>query len=198
MIETAQSLAGSLVGEAADNTRDAGRSMDRFLADVERRAYRFALVACGNEADALDIVQDAMFKLVQRYGDRDDSQWPALFHRILQSKIRDWYRRSRVRNRWRLFSRGAADEEHDPVESAPAAEHHEPGGQVEREAAMEALDEALRRLPLRQQQAVMLRLWEGLSVSETAHAMACSEGSVKTHYFRAVHALRESLGEHWP
>lgn len=179
---------------------DDARALDRFLAGVERRAFRMAQLATGHDDEALDLVQDAMLKLVERYGTRDEAEWGPLFHRILQSKIRDWYRRTRVRSRWRLWL-GAADDGEDaadPLEAiadptATTAEH-----QLKVKDAAAALDEALRALPFRQQQAFLLRAWEELDVAQTAAAMGCSEGSVKTHYFRAVQTLRKRLGNHWP
>lgn len=176
------------------------RALDRFLAGVERRAFRMAQLATGQDDEALDLVQEAMLKLVERYAARDEAEWGPLFHRILQSKIRDWYRRQRVRSRWRVWLGRDEDGEaaDDPLEAIadpamPTAEH-----QVTLKEASAALDEALRSLPLRQQQAFLLRAWEELDVAQTAAAMGCSEGSVKTHYFRAIHTLRKRLGNHWP
>ena len=177
---------------------DHSRSLDRFLAAVERRAFRIAHIATGDVDEAMDLVQDAMLTLVHRYGSRDESEWGPLFHTILQSRIRDWYRRAKVRRRWRqwLSSGPDEDEQEDPIQTA--MDHNQlPGDeQVALKQAVAALEQALRALPLRQQQAFLLRAWEELDVSQTAQAMGCSEGSVKTHYFRAVQALRKILREH--
>jgi RNA polymerase sigma-70 factor (ECF subfamily) len=173
--------------------------LDRFLAGVERRAYRMAWIATNSREDALDIVQDAMLRLVRRYGERSETEWGPLFQRIMQSVIRDWYRRSLVRNRWRHFFGGARQEEgEDPLESQVAAATPGPGDSLAGAQAMASLDRALQALPLRQQQAFLLRQWEGLNVAETAAAMGCTEGSVKTHYSRAVASLRKQLEGHWP
>ena len=174
--------------------------MDRFLAGVEGRAYRMAWIATGNREDALDIVQDAMLRLVKGYAGRPEAEWPPLFQRIVQSSIRDWYRRSRVRNRWRqwLGFGPDADDGGDPLETTIASQAPGPDGALAASHAIDALDAALRALPLRQQQAFLLRQWEGLSVAETAAAMGISEGSVKTHHSRAVQALRDRLEDHWP
>ncbi len=177
--------------------------MDRFLAGMERRAYRMAWIATSNREDALDIVQDAMLRLVKGYADRPEAEWGPLFQRIVQSTIHDWHRRSRVRNRWRQwlgFPRGAADDEMggDPLETSIASHAPGPDGSLGLQCAIDALDVALHALPLRQQQAFLLRQWEGLSVAETATAMGISAGSVKTHYSRAVQALRDKLEDHWP
>lgn len=182
------------------STLEDRRALDRFLASVERRAFRMAQIATGRDEEAHDLVQESMLKLVEQYGKRNETEWGPLFHRILQSKIRDWYRRTKVRNRWRRWFSGNEDGEDtdDPLESiadpaAPSVER-----QLQTKQAAAALDEALRTLPLRQQQAFLLRAWEELDVAQTAAAMGCSEGSVKTHYFRAVQTLRKLLGSHWP
>lgn len=181
---------------------DAREKMDAFLALVERRAFRMARIATGNTDDALDIVQDAMFGLVRKYGHKPENHWKPLFYRILNSRINDWYRRTRVRNRWRQWFGGSVasdgDVDENPVEqlSDPAGDN--PANQVEIDSASQALDVALQQLPKRQQQAFLLRAWEGLSVKETANAMGCSQGSIKTHYSRALKTLREQLEDHWP
>ncbi len=160
---------------------------------MERRAFHFARVATSNEDDALEIVQEAMFKLVQHYADRESAQWPALFHRILQSRIRDWYRRSAVRNRLRVWFGGADEDGDDPLENQPAPHTDGPQQSLQNERFGDELERALHALPNRQQQAFLLRAWEGLSVEATAQAMGCSGGSVKTHYSRAIKVLRERL-----
>jgi len=172
--------------------------MDQFLATNERRAYRICLLATGQQADALDIVQDAMLKLVKSYAKRDPNEWPALFHRIVQNTIKDWYRKEKVRRRWRQwFTRHDEDDEHeDGLEQQPQNGTHQPDELIGQAIAMDHLDEQIKKLPLRQQQAFLLRQWEGLDVASTAQAMGISEGSVKTHYSRAVHKLRETLEEH--
>lgn len=155
-------------------------------------------MATGNPEDAMDILQDAMFKLVQNYADRDAQEWGALFQTILQSRITDHYRRNAVRNRFRVWfgHKDDDDDEPDPVQMLEDQNGSRPDREFERAASMQKLDEAVRQLPLRQQQAFMLRALEGLDVAETAKVMKCSEGSVKTHYFRALAVLREKLEEY--
>ena len=173
-------------------------AMQRFLASVERRAFRMAEIATGSTEDALDIVQDAMFGLVRRYASKPASEWGALFFRILESRIRDWYRRTRVRNRWRAWlhdwrGRDEPNDGEDPMATLADPAGRDPADEVVQADAMAALEGALRKLPLRQQQAFLLRAWQGMSVAETAAAMKCSDGSVKTHYSRAVQMLRKVL-----
>lgn len=174
------------------------QALERFLADSERRALRMAELATGSREEALDIVQDAMLALARRYSGRDAAEWGPLFHRILQHRIRDWYRRSRVRYRWLAWLATDDDNDEDPLAALPDPQAQRPEDRLGQARAGEAIESALRRLPWRQQQAFLLRAWEGLDVAATATAMGCSEGSVKTHYSRAVHTLRTLLGEHWP
>ena len=174
------------------------RALERFLADVERRAYRIARIAVRHDDDALDIVQDAMLQLARRYGRRASEEWRPLFFRILQNRIRDCLRRRKARSKWLAWlpGRTESDVDLDPLESVP----DDGPLTVHRLAtaeAMRALEVALGQLPARQQEAFMLRNLEGLDVAATAVAMNCSEGSVKTHYSRAVHTLRERLGDVW-
>jgi RNA polymerase sigma-70 factor (ECF subfamily) len=179
---------------------DTNQALNRFLAGVERRALRMATISLGNLDDALDLVQDAMMKLATRYSNRPEEEWGALFHRILQNSITDWHRRSWVRDRWRRFV-GGQDSQYemdDPLEAFPDSRQQASPDRLQQEDAVACLEQAIHQLSLRQQQAFMLRLWEGLSVEETAQVMGCSQGSVKTHYSRAVTALREKLEEHWP
>lgn len=173
--------------------------MDQFLASVERRAYCIAKMAVGQREDALDIVQDAMLKLVQLYADKPEQEWRCLFFKILQSRIRDWYRRNKVRNRWRVWldKLGFGDEDNeDPLARMADPAEPEPSRGVNNERSMDRLNEAVEQLPLRQQQAFLLRAWEGLTEEETALAMGCSKGSVKTHYSRAREALRCALEDY--
>jgi RNA polymerase sigma-70 factor (ECF subfamily) len=175
------------------------RQLNQFLAGVERRALRFAEIAVRDRDDALDLVQDAMIKLARNYAEQPEDEWTPLFYRILQNGIRDWYRRQMVRNRVMVwFGRGAKeDNDYDPVAMAPDPVGRSPDELAQTGEAMQELESAVGRLPARQREAFMLRTFEGLDVAGTAVAMGCSQGSVKTHYSRAVHSLRDALGEHW-
>lgn len=169
-------------------------ALDGFLASVERRAFRMAELALGHREDGLDAVQDAMIAFLG-YRDRPQSEWPALFFSVLRSRITDRHRRNTVRRRV-LAVFGVRDEEdaEDPMDrladSAPG-----PAEADERQRAWKALGVALRALPRRQREAFLLRELQGLSGAETAAAMGCTEGSVKTHLFRAQAALRTQLDD---
>jgi RNA polymerase sigma-70 factor (ECF subfamily) len=174
-------------------------AMDRFLADVERRAFRMADIAVRNHDDALDIVQDTMLRFVRRYADRPTNEWAPLFYRILRNRIVDHQRSGSVRRRifgW-ISPSGDPDEPADPGAVAPDLAMRTPEQQTGLDESMSALQQAIGKLPDRQQQAFLLRTMEGLNVAATAVAMGCSDGSVKQHYYRAVRALRAALGEHW-
>ena len=176
--------------------------LSAFLAGVERRAFKQAVFAVRDTEAALDIVQDAMLRLSERYGGRAPEELPPLFQRILQNAIRDFFRRQKVRSLWvTLFSAfgpaRAEDEDQDPLETLRAAgesnPEETPPNQLERSQALEIIEQEIARLPARQREAFLMRYWEELDVAETAKAMGCSEGSVKTHCSRAAHALAEAL-----
>ncbi len=168
---------------------------------MERRAYKTAFFAVKNEAMALDIVQDAMLKLTEKYSRKPADEYPMLFQRILQNTVRDHFRRQKVRSTWTtLFSSLSSnedDDERDPLEtmevedgpSTPA----QPAVAFERSEIRAVIEEGVQGLPARQREAFLLRYWEELDVAETATAMGCSEGSVKTHCSRACHTLADFL-----
>jgi len=172
--------------------------LDKFLKSVQNRAFRIAQIATRNPEDALDLVQEAMFKLVEKYAQRPAEEWTPLFYRILTSRINDWHRRNIVRNRHRSWLNDDEDRNEDPLQTAEDQFGQRPDKDSEIDQGMDKLQRALEKLPQRQQQAFLLRAWEGLDVKQTAAAMSCAEGSVKTHYSRAIHFLREELGEYWP
>ena len=177
--------------------------MAAFLADVERRAFKHAKFAVRDDDAALDIVQDSMLKLAEKYADKPASELPMLFHRILQNTIHDYFRRTKVRSTWTtllsaLGGKGREDDDdHDPLDTLAAESSSnatvDPAVQFEQSQVMKYIEGALEKLPARQREAFLLRYWEELDVAETAAVMGCSEGSVKTHCSRAVHALAETL-----
>ena len=187
------SLAGA--GEAREDTVDRERALDRFLAGVERRALRIARMALRDPAEAEDAVQDAMIRLVRHYGRRPEGQWRPLFYRILGNRITDFQRRHRVRRAVFAFWSGGGDERApDPFEAA-IDPRGRPDEAIEGDELLSRIGEVLAALSRRQREAFLLRNFEGLDVAQAAIAMGCSEGSVKTHYFRAMQALEEALPE---
>lgn len=171
--------------------------LDGFLKGVEASAFRIALVSVRDRDEALDIVQDAMMRLATRYARRPAEEWRPLFYRILKNRIRDWGRRRTVSRRIISFFSGQDGEEMDPLLAAAGPDSDDPREQAQGHEAMAALEVALRQLSERQRQVFMLRNFENLDVAGTALAMGVSDGSVKTHYSRAIARLRELLGEHW-
>ncbi|MCZ7565201.1 MAG: RNA polymerase sigma factor [Burkholderiales bacterium] len=175
--------------------------LSAFLASVERRAYKQALYAVRDAAAALDVVQEAMLRLAEKYGARPAEELPLLFQRILQNAIRDFFRRQKVRSTWTtLFSAllpGRDDADVDPLDTltaAPGAGTVEtPADAAERAQILDFIEKEISRLPHRQRQAFLLRYWEEFDVAETALVMGCSEGSVKTHCSRATHTLAAAL-----
>ncbi|MBI5626856.1 MAG: RNA polymerase sigma factor [Nitrosomonadales bacterium] len=175
--------------------------LSQFLSSVERRAYKQALYAVRDEHSALDIVQDTMIKLAEKYGGKPAAELPLLFQRILQNTIRDYYRRQKARNAWTtLFSSLTPkneNDEFDPLDSlqddANQSSPATPDTSLQQSQVIALIEQALGKLPARQREAFLLRYWEGMDTTETAIAMGCTEGSVKTHCSRAAHALAVSL-----
>jgi RNA polymerase sigma-70 factor, ECF subfamily len=160
------------------------------------------MFAVRDEDSALDIVQDAMLKLTEKYATKPAAELPLLFQRILQNTIHDHFRRAKVRSTWTtllsaLGQKDDRDEEYDPLETlatkSDANIAADPAAQLEQGQIVALIEQALGRLPARQREAFLLRYWEELDVAEAAAAMGCSEGSVKTHCSRAVRALAEML-----
>lgn len=174
-----------------------------FLRSVEKRAFKRAQYATQSQDSALDIVQDSMIRLAEKYGGRDASEWPMLFQRILSNAILDWHRRQKVRAGWLTNLsdfRSSDDDSSADFDLLESLELQQGSGQgegadrlYERTQTLEILDDEIARLPARQREAFLLRYWEGLDVSETADAMGCSEGSVKTHCSRAAQTLAKAL-----
>jgi len=177
-----------------ESTLDSKEMMSRFLAEVERRAFQMAKFATRNRDEALDLVQETMLQFVRHYSIRPQQEWKALFYRVLRSRITDWYRRNLVRRKilaW--LGRPEEEDPEDPLQSLPDTGNPNPSDHALRQEQRGVLEKAIRDLPLRQQQAFLLRAWEGMDLKQTAFVMKCSEGSVKTHYSRAVHTLRGLL-----
>jgi RNA polymerase sigma-70 factor, ECF subfamily len=172
-----------------------------FLKSVEKRAFKRTAFAVRDDESALDIVQDAMIRLAERYADRPSEEWPMLFQRILSNATMDWFRRQKVKNAvvismediesaeddagFDLLEYLASQDETSGTESAADSAY--------RSQVMAIIESEISDLPARQREAFLLRYWEDMDVSETAQTMGCSEGSVKTHCSRAVHALARAL-----
>ncbi len=154
-----------------------------------------AEIATQNPADALDIVQETMIKLVEKYANKPSEQWKPLFYRILQNRITDHFRSRTIQRRIFFWKSPQRNDEEFEDNISRASDYITPEREVIGQKNIESVIGSLKNLPLRQQQCFMLRSWEGLSVKETAKAMGCSEGSVKTHYSRARESLKKSLEE---
>jgi RNA polymerase sigma-70 factor (ECF subfamily) len=171
------------------------RELEAFLREVSVRAFRIARITLRDDADSYDAVQEAMIRMASRYADRDAKEWPPLFHAILRNCVHDEQRRRRSRGTlidWLTRLAGKDDETAPPqwLASVPG-----PDAELQTDQELVRLERALSELPARQREAFLLRSVEELDVAQTAKVMRCSEGSVKTHYSRAVHALRDKLGE---
>jgi RNA polymerase sigma-70 factor (ECF subfamily) len=174
------------------------KELSDFLEAVERRAFKQTAYAVRDDHAALDIVQDAMMKLAEKYGDKPVAELPLLFQRILQNTMRDFWRRQKVRNLWTSllssFGNSEDGEDRDPLDTLDVEDgSDEPSVVLERSQTIKLIESALKKLPTRQREAFVLRYWEDMDVAETASIMGCSDGSVKTHCSRAVHALASEL-----
>lgn len=177
------------------------KELSDFLKSVERRAFKRAAFAVRDEDAALDIVQDAMIRLAEKYPDRPAAEFPLLFQRILSNATMDWFRRQKVRNAvvQNLSDLEGHDDDgdFDLLETLQAVEDslgtESAAETVSRDQILRLIEQEVAELPDRQREAFLLRYWEEFDVAETAAAMGCSEGSVKTHCSRAVHALAKAL-----
>lgn len=186
--------------DTAEHSCSAPLSLGAFLASSEKRAYRRALLATRHADDALDIMQDAMMQLSHRYAQRPASEWPMLFARIVTNGIRDWHRRQTLRRKlffW-LPAEPHVDDNGSPLDQVPDPCSPDGPQQCANGQLLQQLQASLAQLPARQREAFELRIWEGLDVHDTALAMGCSQGSVKTHLSRALHHLRADLQGYWP
>ena len=173
------------------------KTMEEFLKTIEKRAFAIAKISTSRHEDALDIVQETMFKMVEKYGSKPSQEWRPLFYRIFNNKITDHYRRTAVKNNifiWKSSDNDPNDDYSQPdLASSAERRSEEPDEMLMRQQRIDRLAKGLKKLAKRQREAFLLRSWECLSTRETAYAMGCTEGSVKTHYFRALAKLREQL-----
>lgn len=176
-------------------------TLEQFLISIERKAFRIAQLAVKNDADALDLVQDSMFKLAQKYGhwqgEDKSSEWRPLFYRILQNRILDFHR-SNSRHKRFIFAM-TYEQDNDSgeidIQHEYQAVEHGPEDYAQFEQTGANALHAIENLPLMQQQCFLLRNWEGFSVKETAKILNLTEGSIKTHHFRALKKLKEQLND---
>ena len=172
------------------------RTLEAFLDGISARAFRFAEMGLRHRDDALDAVQDAMVKMLG-YADKPPEEWTPLFWSVLRSRIVDAQRRRSFRLRWLRPQSAHADE--DPIdwsELVPSLDPDaDPARRHDNREAYARIAQAVRALPARQREAFTLRVIEELDVATTARVMGCSEGSVKTHLFRAREALQAQLEE---
>jgi RNA polymerase sigma-70 factor (ECF subfamily) len=173
---------------------DQRHALDEFLNQHQTRAYKMTYAMISHRDDALELVQDTMLKLVQNYAHKSPEEWSLLFFRILQNKIRDYHRRSPLRNLFRHWFSDTTEDESEE-QQFPDSQQESPEQHTVQEQNLEQIIQAVQSLPLRQQQTFLLRAWQGFSVSETAFALSISEGSVKTHYSRAQNQLRSIIGD---
>ena len=172
--------------------------MEEFLKSVEKKAFRMIQIATGYADDAVDLLQDSMMAFVRKYSDKSESEWKPLFYRVVQNRIRDWYRREKLKKLLFIPMSGGRDSQPDQIETIEDHKVVDSLTALKTSQAMEKLDNVLKRLPARQQQVFLLRSWEGLSTKDTAMAMGCTQGTVKTHYSRAVTKLKQELEGTWP
>ena len=184
-----------------ENTLASREELSSFLAETERRAYKYALYAVRDEHAAVDIVQDSMLKLAERYPDKPVQEYPMLFQRILQNTIRDYYRRQKVRSTWTTLMSSLVPQhgetDNDPLDWLQDSDNNSqalaPEASLQQSQLIALIEEALVGLPARQREAFLLRYWEDMDTAQTAAVMGCSEGSVKTHCSRATHAIAAAL-----
>jgi RNA polymerase sigma-70 factor (ECF subfamily) len=177
-----------------EHDADEPQDMDSFLLQIEQKAYRMALMSVSQHADAIDLLQDSMLKLVVSYAHKPPQEWKPLFYRILQNRIRDWHRHQKVKQL--LFFWKANTHPDDTTEewSSYVGDAKElPDNRLDASQQQDTALKGLAELSEKQRQCFLLRSWEGMSVADTADIMGCSQGSVKTHYSRAVHKLRSVL-----
>lgn len=171
------------------------QDINSFLKHIEKKAYRMVFMSVGGHADAIDLLQDSMLKLVVKYSDKTPSEWKPLFYRILSNKMTDWHRHQKLKNMLFFWKPADSEESDDNWLVDEAKKMMVPEDELNKEQQQAVVLQELSTLSEKQRQCFLLRSWEGLSVAETAKAMECSQGSVKTHYFRAVGKLRSVLDE---
>jgi len=176
------------------NSKDITQQLNQFFIHHEKKAYAIAFMSLKNQDDAPDVVQDVMIKFVEKYKNKKVSHWTALFFRMVQNRITDFHRTNTNKKKYFFFFGSNKDE--GIIEQVADVYYVSALKQIDTDIKIEKLQQALELLPTRQLQAFICRIWEGLSVYETSKSMKCSQGSVKTHLFRALKMIRKHIEEH--
>lgn len=171
------------------------QQLDKFFETYETQAFKMAYMLIRQRDDALELVQDSMLKLVQSYAHKPVEEWKLLFFRILQNRIRDFQRRQNFTRLFTVMIPGSSKSNDEQLSEVPDPHHKTPLKALEQSCELNQVHNALETLPKRQQQTFLLRAWQEFSTEETAFALGISQGSVKTHYSRAIRQLRNILGE---
>jgi len=172
---------------ASEESMDLTEQLNQFFMAHEKKAFTIAVMSLKNQDDALDVVQDVMIKFVEKYKNKQYELWTPLFYRMIQNRITDFHRKKTQQNKYFSFF---IKEDESPLENITDEHYVTAIEQIDIDMRIENLQQALHSLPTRQLQAFICRMWEGLSVAQTAKSMKCSQGSVKTHLFRALKHIR--------
>ena len=175
---------------ASEESMDLTEQLNHFFVAHEKKAYAIAVMSLKHPDDALDVVQDVMIKFVEKYKNKKYELWTPLFYRMIQNRITDFHRKNTQHKKFFGFF---TKEDEAPLENITDEHYVTAIDQIDTDMKIENLQQALKSLPTRQLQAFVCRLWEGLSVAQTAKSMKCSQGSVKTHLFRALKHVRLQL-----
>lgn len=167
------------------------QQLNQFFIAQEKKAYAIALMSLKNQDDALDVVQDVMIKFVEKYSKKKKQHWCSLFYRMIQNRITDFHRSNSQKKKYFSFFRN--DEQENIVEQVADEKYVSALKQIDNDIKIERLQESLKTLSTRQLQAFICRIWDGLSVAQTAESMKCSQGSVKTHLFRALKQIKQQM-----
>ena len=169
---------------------DLNEQLNQFFISHEKKAYSIALMSLRHQDDALDVIQDVMIKFVEKYKNKKTDLWAPLFYRMLHNRITDTHRANTKNKKFfKFFDKS----ESDALENIEDTNEMDIINQIDNAMKIDNLQQALKALPNRQLQAFICRIWEGLSVAQTAQSMKCSQGSVKTHLFRALKNIRNQI-----
>jgi RNA polymerase sigma-70 factor (ECF subfamily) len=169
---------------------DLNDQLNQFIISHEKKAYSIAFMSLRHQEDALDVIQDVMIKFVVKYKNKNKDLWAPLFYRMLHNRITDIHRANTKKKKYFIFFDKSED---DIFENITDTSELAILDQIDNAMKIENLQEVLNSLPVRQLQAFVCRIWEGLSVAQTAKSMKCSQGSVKTHLFRALKHIRKEI-----